>query len=106
MVGTDTVEIAFIDTATEAASLFAGGTLGFERTVIAIFGSCPLSWGAFGSLTQARVQLLAGGTDIHIALGVIVEILLTKVRRTLGQVSDGDVGMDVLALHRHDVVGG
>jgi hypothetical protein len=106
MVGTDAVKIEFIDTATEAASLGAGSTLHFERTVIAIFGPCPISSGALGGLELPKVQLLSGGTDIHIALAVIVEVLLTKVRRALAQVSNGDIGMDVLALHRHDVVGG
>jgi hypothetical protein len=104
MVGMDTVKIAFIDTATEAASLGAGGTLGFERTVSAIFGPCPIPSGALGGLSLAKVQLLSGRTAILIALAVILEVLLTKERRTLGQVSDGDIGMDVLALHRHDVV--
>ena len=39
LVASDPIQHFFIDTATEAASLFAGRTLGFERTVIAVPGA-------------------------------------------------------------------
>jgi hypothetical protein len=52
------------------------------------------------------MQLLACRADVHIQLGIIEKVLLAKEGRALGQVSDGDVGFDVLPFNCHDVVSG
>ena len=43
LIGTHPFQTLFIDTAAEAASLLTGGTLGFERAVIAVPGIGPIA---------------------------------------------------------------
>src|SRR6266516_6793512 len=106
MVASDSIQILLLHTATERPPLFTRGTMRFEGTVIALLGTCSIAQRPLGRMRSIQTEFFACRTQVHIALGIIVEVLLTKERGALGQVSDGDVGMDVLALHRHDVVGG
>ncbi len=106
MIASDPIQILLIHTATEAATLDTRGAFGFEWTVIAVPGIGAVASRAFGGLSLTKMQLLACRTNVHITLCIIVEVLLAKEGRALGQISDGDIGLDMLSFQRHNIVSG
>jgi hypothetical protein len=106
MIASDAIQIVLMDTTAEAAPLFARGTLGFERTVITVFGMCPIATRSLRGMGRKVVEFFSSRTDVDITLGVVLELLRAKERGAVVVVGRGNVGMDVLALDNNQVLFG
>src|ERR1051326_2482394 len=83
LVSADAIQAGLIDTAAEGPSLFARGTLRFERAVVAVFGACSVTARALSRMRLIKAQFFACRTDIQVALGLIAEALDAKVGRPM-----------------------
>ena len=92
------IEHLLIHTAAQAAPLGTGGTLLFERTVVAVFGACAIAARALGSLSLRKVQFFACWADVDITLCIVLELLRAKEFRAMIVIRKGNVGTEVLAL--------
>jgi hypothetical protein len=77
--------------------------LGFEGTVIAVLGACPIAARSLSGMGRKVVEFFPRRTDVDITLGVVVELLRAKERGAVVVVGRGNVGMEVLALDGDDV---
>ena len=68
------------------------------RTVITVFGSCPIAKRALRRMGRKVVEFFPRRTDVDIPLGVVLELLRAKERGAVVVVGRGHVGMEVLAL--------
>src|SRR5258708_39498048 len=91
-------------TAAETAPLLAGGTLRFERTVIAVFGVCPVAQLLLGGVRRKKGQFFACGTDIDIARRFIPEAIRTKKLGAVINIRQWNLGADVLILDSDNVL--
>ena len=78
MIAFDPIQHLLIDTAAEAAPLFAGGTLRFERAAIAVTGISAIAQGAFGRMPGSEVEFFACRAHVDIALRFIAKAVCTK----------------------------
>jgi hypothetical protein len=90
----------------QAAPLFAGGTLRFERTVIAVFGSCAIAPLPIGGLPPIPVQFFTCRTEVDIAFDIIAEAGGRKELGALVESRKRHVRADVLAFNGDDVLFG
>ncbi len=104
LVGTDAIEAGLIDTAAEGASLCAGGTLRFERAVVAVFGPCAVATRALGRMRLIKAQFVACRTDIEVALRLLVKAIDAKERRAMINVGGGNVRPHALAFDGDQIV--
>gem|GEM_PF-4066972 len=77
------IQILLIHTAAERASLCTGGTLGFERTVIAVFGAGMRAQRTLSRVRSIQMQFFACWTQVDITLRVIAEAIRAKELRAV-----------------------
>ena len=104
LVGADAIEAGLIDTAADGASLFAGGTLRFERAGIAVFGPRPIATRALGGMRLIKAQFFACGADIEVALRLVAKALDAKERRAMINVGRGNIRPNALAFDGDQIV--
>src|SRR5258708_29221747 len=104
MVASDAIQIVLIDTAAQAAPLFARGTIGFERTVITIFGACPIASLPLRGVRVKKVQFFACWTNVDITLSFIAEAIRAKELGAMVVIGQRDVGTNMLVFNGDNVL--
>ena len=74
------------------------------RTVITVFGTCPIATGALRGMGREVVEFFASRTDVDIPLGMVLELLRAKERGAVVVVGRGNIGMEMLALDGNQVL--
>ena len=86
--------------------MFTGGTLGFERTVIAVPGACPIAQRTLGGMRPIKAQFFACWTEIDIAFRLIAEAVGAEELRAVITIRRGNVGRDLLPFDGDEIVFG
>jgi len=71
LISTDPIQILLIHTAAEAAPLFAGGTLGFEWAVVAVFSPGSIAARLLSRMGSIKAQFFACWTEVDVTLCLI-----------------------------------
>ena len=106
MVRSDPIQIVLMGTAAERPSLLTGGTLPFERAVIAILCACSIAERSVGRMRLIKMEFFASRTDVDITLGIVLELLRAKELGAMIVIRQGNVGMDMLAFDSNNVLFG
>src|SRR5216683_3688155 len=104
LISSDPIQILLMHTAAKSPPLLAGSALGFEWTMIAVLGICPVASRAFGGLALTKMQLFACRTNVHIPLGIVLEQQRAKEFRAMVVIGQRDEGMDVLMFDGDNVL--
>ncbi len=96
LVASHPIQHLLIHTAAETAALFAGGTLGFEWAMIAVFGASALPQRTLGGMGSIKAQFFTGWTEIDIPFRLIAEAVGAEELRAVIHIGTGDIGMDAL----------
>ena len=104
MVGTDAIQAGLIDTATNGAPLFAGGTLRFEGAVVAVFGTRAVATRPRGGMRLIKAQFFACRADLEVALRLVAEALDAKEGRPMINVWRGNVSPNALIFDSDQIV--
>src|SRR5260370_1892440 len=99
MVASDAIQIVLIDTAAQAAPFFARGTIGLERTVITIFGACPIASLPLRGVLVKKVHVFACWTNVDITLSFIAEAIRAKELGAMVLIGQRDVATTMLAFN-------
>ena len=86
--------------------MFTGRTLHFERTVIAVPGSCPITQRTLGGMGSIKAQFFACWTEIEIAFRLIAEAVDAEELRAVITIRRGNVGRDLLPFNGDQIVFG
>src|SRR5713101_7732834 len=91
-------------TAAKNPPLLAGRALGFERTVITVFGSCPIAALPICGVGLKKVQFFACWTDVDIALRFIAKAIRAKELGAVIDIRQRNVSPDVLIFESDNVL--
>src|SRR5689334_24977794 len=94
LIGPDAIQILLLHAPAEGAALFAGGTLSFELTVVAVFGTRAIAARALRRMWLIKAEFFAGWTAVDIALCFVAKAVCTEERGAVIQVRRGDIGVD------------
>src|SRR6516165_2001071 len=96
LIGTHAIQIRFIYTAAQTASLLIGGTLGSQWACITVLDIGPVAALSVRRLPLHKVQFFACWTDVDISRRIVTETLWTKKFGAVVVIGQGNVGVDML----------